>query len=136
MIFLNAISGSLVEIKEDYLRQVKVVELESTDGKFELLFDVDKVADSIFTFVKDDNWKFAGQIGRPTPPTREEFLKAIKIISEPYKELTGKDPTTLHAIATAVVTADHKDGKQMAGLLHAYLVEVPAKTLLKKIEAR
>jgi hypothetical protein len=51
LIFLNAISGSLVEINEDYLRQVKVVELESTDGKFELLFDVDKVADSIFTFV-------------------------------------------------------------------------------------
>jgi hypothetical protein len=135
-IYLNAISGSLVEIQEDYLRQVKVVEMESTDGKFELLFDVDKVADSIFTFVKEDNWKFVGRIDRPKPPTREEFLEAIKIISDPYKELTGKNPTTLHAIATAVVTANHKDGKQMAGLLHAYLVEVPAKTLLKKIEAR
>jgi hypothetical protein len=138
-IYLNAIRGTLVERMEQnetYLNRVKVVELESKNGQFEVEFDVETVANSIFTCASRENVERFMKNEKPTPPTREEFMSAIKKIAVPYKELTGKNPTTLPAIATAIVTASHKDGRQTAGMLHAYLVEVPAKTLLKKIESR
>lgn len=102
------------------------IHLESNDGIFEYTADPKKIIEAL---LKQLSYKDK----MPEKITEASIIEQIQAIEPIYRKLTGRIPTTLPVIATAVVTAESEIPEQKAGLLHAYLVEVPIEEIFREL---
>jgi len=102
------------------------IHLESNDGIFEYTADPKKIIDAL---LKQLSYKDK----MPEKISEASIIEQIQAIEPIYRKLTGRIPTTLPVIATAVVTAESEIPEQKAGLLHAYLVEVPIEEIFREL---
>ena len=101
-----------------------VVDLQSSDGSFELELDTLVAAKAAISQAIPDRFEFDNVQER-----QAAIVAYIKSLSGYVKEISGKEPKSVPLVAVVQVIAQHENGKEHAGLLHCYLVEPPVKVI-------
>lgn len=109
--------------------------LKSKDGNFELKWDdpqpfIRGALNLVNRFDPDENVRTFQSVESVSKAALNAYSKAI---TPAFKQLVGKNPKTVYVPVYVMVTAKHEDNIQTAGLVHAYLIEVPAKAMQTKI---